>query len=125
MTYLELYKLFTPSTAENFPKDVCTIQNAREPDVYDSKEKYLCLIIDTRFKHDYRVTAMCPYICKTDGKTEFGWVDCLFQCPHTNLENSVRLENEVVVGFKKFSESDRADSEWDGFVQSVENQYEN
>lgn len=124
MTYTDLYKIFIPSTKENFPELECTIQNEREPEVYDSDKKYLCLIIDARFKHDYRVTLMNPYICKYDGKIEYGWVDCSFKQPHTNIENSVRLENEVVVGFREFVESKKDDKLWEDFIRSVNNQYE-
>lgn len=124
MTYTDIYKLFTPSTKENFPESDCTIQDDREPDVYNSDKKYLCLIVDSRFQHDYRVTLMTPYICKYDGKNEYGWIDCLFRQPHTNVENSVRLENEIVVGFQEFAESNESDELWEQWIQSVENQWE-
>ena len=49
MVYTDLYKMFKQPTKENFPESECTIQNEREPEVFDSNKKYLRLIIDTRF----------------------------------------------------------------------------
>lgn len=121
ISYIELYKLFKQSTKENFPESECTMQDERDSEVYNSDKKYLCLIIDDRFKHDYRITLMTPYICKHDGKVEYGWVDCLFQQPHTNIENSVRLEHEIVVGFQEFLESDEANRLFEYYVQCVNN----
>ena len=67
---------------------------------------------------------MTPYICKTNDNVEYGWIDCLFKQPHTNIENSVRLENETVIGFAEFEETDEDKKLWNTWLDSIESQYE-
>lgn len=123
MTYKDILKQFIEPTIENFPIKTCTIQNTREPTVFDSDTPFLCLVIDRRFKNDWRLVVLYPYICKeSDTVTTFGWVD-----KHGNIVgniyNSTQLWDEFVVGFQPYENTNDLDL-YEIFLQKIEEQYE-
>ena len=102
MTFNDIYNQFIKSTKDNFPVNVCTKRNKREPDVFDSNVPYLCLVIDKRFDNYWSLVVLYPYICKeSETTTTFGWVDRDGNV-YGNIENSVRLWSDFVVGFTEY-----------------------
>lgn len=123
MTYRDILKQFIEPTIENFPIKTCTIQNTREPTVFDSDTPFLCLVIDQRFKNDWRLVVLYPYICKeSDTVTTFGWVSKNGEI-FGNINNSTQLWDDFVVGFQKYDKSNYHDL-WESFLQKIEEQYE-
>ena len=96
----ENFDNFIYSSKENFPKDVCTIQNKCEPKVFDSNKIYQVLYIDIRFPSDKNIKYAKPYIFKEDGgKVSFGWESTSSSEIFGNVENSCQFYDEFVVGF--------------------------
>ena len=124
MTFNDIYNQFIKSTKENFPVDVCIKQNERESNVFDSNVPYLCLVIDKRFDNYWTLAVLYPYICKeSDNITTFGWVDRNGNI-YCNIENSTRLWDEFVVGFREYKEDGFYKQLWDEFIGKIEEQYE-
>lgn len=123
MKFNDIYNQFTKSTKENFPVDSCVIQNENETNVYDSDTPYLCLLIDKRFNNCWHLLVLYPYICKeSETKTTFGWTDNNMN--YSNIENSVRLWNAFVVGFREYKEDESYKHLWEEFIGKIEEQYE-
>lgn len=60
--------------AVKFPEAECVHRNSREPEIYDSTQAYLCLVVDSRFKHEGRLSVLRPYMCVSKGgETLYGW----------------------------------------------------
>lgn len=96
----ENFDNFIYSSKYNFPKDECIIQNAREPDVFESEKVYLVLWIDIRFKNDKNITYAKPYIWRDEnGKFAFGWTALSSSMVFGNVENSCQFYDEFVIGF--------------------------
>lgn len=123
MTFKEIYENFTPSSKENFPAIDCTVKNNRNKKVFDSCTPYLCLIIDNRFKDYWEIAVLYPYIYKESKElTTFGWVDKDGNVKG-NIENSVQLFDDFVVGFQKYDDSGY-EQLWYSFMKKIELQYE-
>lgn len=124
MTFNDIYNQFVKSTKDNFPVNVCTKRNKREPDVFDSNVPYLCLVIDKRFDNYWSLVVLYPYICKeSETTTTFGWVDRDGNV-YGNIENSVRLWSDFVVGFTEYKEGKSYKRLWDEFINKIEEQYD-
>ena len=124
MTFNDIYNQFIKSTKENFPVDVCTKQNERESNVFDSNVPYLCLVIDKRFDNYWNLNILYPYIYKeSEAVTTFGWVDRNGNI-FCNIENSTQLWDEFVVGFREYKEDVFYKQLWDEFINKIEEQYE-
>lgn len=96
----ENFDNFIYSSEENFPKDECIAQNARESDVFESERIYLVLWIDIRFPEDKNITYAKPYIWRDEnGKAAFGWTALNSSMVFGNVENSCQFYDEFVVGF--------------------------
>ena len=96
----ENFDNFIYSSEDNFPKDECILQNAREPDVFESDKVYLVLWIDIRFNNDKQITYAKPYIYKDEsGEAYFGWTALSSNMVLGNVENSCQFYDEFVVGF--------------------------
>ena len=125
MTLCDVFNQFTYASKINFPIKECVYQDRIEPHVFIADTKYLCLVIDRRFKHEIRILVMYPYIFKEDDGVRYGWCDWATEQPFGNIENSVILWNEFVVGFTEYREIEQEDKLWDYFIQSINAQYEN
>jgi hypothetical protein len=89
-----------------FPEDLCTIQNSREPDVFDSIQKFECVIHTDKWG-TLAIRELFPYIWKNNGIDEditdpvcYGWVDKsgnLFD----HFEKQIHLDDALVVGWRK------------------------
>lgn len=66
--------MFDDFERERFPKHSCTIQNAREKEVMDSAETYLCIIVDVRWPNQARLEYLRPYTAQDGDDLLFGWV---------------------------------------------------
>lgn len=97
---IETFRDFIYPDIDFFPEEDCTVQNERESDVFESPNEYLVLYIDTRFPKEKCITYARPYIYKEeDGSKTYGWIANNSQLILSNIENSCRLEHEVVIGF--------------------------
>ena len=126
MTFEDIYAQFIKSTKENFPVDVCTKQNKRESNVFDSNVPYLCLVIDKRFDNYWNLIILYPYICKeSETVTTFGWIDRNGNI-FCNIENSTQLWDEFVVGFREYKEDGYGFYKqfWDEFINKIDEQYD-
>ena len=64
------------------------------------------------------------YITKeSETTTTFGWVDRDGNV-YGNIENSVRLWSDFVVGFTEYKEDKSYKRLWDGFINKIEEQYD-
>lgn len=125
MTFYDIYSQFIKSTKENFPVEDCTKKNSNEPNIFDSYISYLCLVIDKRFNNYWNLIVLYPYICKeSETVTTFGWVDRSGNV-YCNIENSVQLWDEFVVGFRKYEENETYKQLWNEFIRKIDDQYDN
>lgn len=103
---MEMFKDFERYT---FPEWDCTIQNKREPEIFDSESIYLCVIVDDRFKH-FHVDCLRPYMCfGSDGTKYYGWAQVYSDGWIDHCERSVHDDHERVVAWHKASEYDIRD----------------
>lgn len=122
MTFENIFNQFIKPTIENFPIDVCVIQNKRESNVFDSDTPFLCLVIDKRFDYYWQIVILYPYIYKeSDTKTTFGWVDRSGNI-YCNINNSTQLWDEFVIGFQKYEENGYKEMR-NSFLDQIEEQY--
>ena len=94
--------MFDDFTTYPFPAEDCTRPNEREPEVRDSDVAYLCVLVDSRFKHEARLKVLYPYTCPdTDDKELilYGWTDGSNVYDHK--ERSIHEDRERVVAWKK------------------------
>lgn len=121
------FESFTYSSKENFPMKECIIQNAREPNVFESDNIYQILYIDIRFSNCKMVTYAKPYICYDENKdVTFGWISDRTSEIFGNVENSCQFWDEFVIGFIRINEEDMHDDEklFDSYKSTIESQYE-
>ena len=124
MTFEEIYNKFTKSTQENFPVWDCDKQDKNEQNVFCSENPYICLIVDKDFKHSWSIRVLYPYICKEhETRITYGWFD-EYGNVFCNIENSTLLRDEFVIGFKEYYEYEDFNKLWDGFIESIEKQWE-
>ena len=95
--------MFDDFETEKFPKESCTIQNAREKEVKDSPEGevYLCVVVDKRFPNQCRLEHLRPYTAKNGRKLLFGWAQIDFDGFVDHITNSVHQDDQRVVAWKK------------------------
>ena len=88
----------------------------RESNVFDSKDIYMVLWIDTRL----------PYICKEKEKTSFGWVSKDGGMVLGNVENSCQFYYEFVIGFIKVNDEymDNDEKLFDEYVTRIKDDKE-
>lgn len=82
---------------EHFPAGLCTIPNEREPEVMDSRAKFLCVLVDARFPSECRLRVLTPYTCPSiedPGKLLYGWTDS--QNVYDHRERSIHDDSETV-----------------------------
>jgi hypothetical protein len=90
-----------------FPEELCTIQNEREPNVYDSEVQYICMVCMDQSMVPYNVTSSCsfrilkPYIAYPsengdDNVIYYGWIDDggVF---YDHIDHDIHNDNERVV----------------------------
>lgn len=86
-----------------FPEESCSIQNAREKDILDSVDVYLCIIVDKRWPTQCRLEHLHPYTAKDldSEKRLFGWVRIDFDGYVDHITNPIHFDDERVVAWKK------------------------
>ncbi len=91
---------------KEFPEDLCVIQNSREPEVFDSDQKFECVTYNNKWKTIW-VRELFPYIWKNNGINEditdpicYGWVDESTNI-YDHFEKQINYDDEVVVGWRK------------------------
>jgi hypothetical protein len=88
-----------------FPVDLCTIQNTREPEVFDSDPRvsYLCVLMDKRWPDRLELLTLRPYTAKDPETKEilYGWTDGDAVFDH--YERSIHRDDRRVVAWRKFS----------------------
>lgn len=89
---------------KDFPADLCTIPNEREPEVLDSKETFLCLLEDPQFEKQAYLRVLMPYTCVDPDTKEvlYGWTDGRNVFDH--FEKSIHGDREVVTAWTPFTE---------------------
>lgn len=94
--------MFDDFERAKFPKESCTIQNAREKGVKDSAETYLCVIVDKRWPNQCRLEHLRPYTARdVDGNLYFGWSRIDFDGWIDHITAAVHGDPERVVAWKK------------------------
>ena len=94
---------FIYSSKDNFPSESCIIHVEGAKDIFDSKDIYMVLWIDVRFKNEKNITYAKPYIRKEEGKSYFGWIS-LDGNSMGNVENTSAYYGEYVIGFIKVND---------------------
>lgn len=79
-----------------FPEKECSIQDEREEYIFNGKKQYWVLLKDNRFKNEYIIKKLYPYICIWEGKTLYGWTDG--QNIFDNKEKSINNDHLQVIG---------------------------
>lgn len=115
-----------------FPIEECTLQDEDDCAVYESNEKYLCLIVDKRFDNELILKVMKPYIwvgkdssdkqLKKDYKDfiGYGWIDVINSYFVDNFENPIKEYGDYVIGFVKY-EDENDKSIWE-LVNNIDNE---
>jgi len=93
--------MFNDFETEKFPKESCTVPNAREKDVKDSVEVYLCVVVDKRWPTQCRLERLRPYTAKDGRKTVFGWARVDFDGWVDHVSTPIHYDFERVVAWKK------------------------
>lgn len=90
----------------HFPEDLCTIQNTRESDVFDSAQKFECVIYHKEWDQVW-IKELSPYIWKNNGIdseiTEpicYGWVDQSGNL-YDHFEKNIHDDDSIVVGWRE------------------------
>lgn len=106
-----------------FPVEKCTEKDKKEKGIYNSNNKYLCLILDKRFTEDMTLKIMNPYIWIGDeskhkefkGLTGWGWSNINKSNHIDNFENPVHgyIWDEFVVGFVPYDNGNEDLKIWD------------
>jgi hypothetical protein len=96
--------LLTTFERTAFPESECTVQNAREPEVYDAPAKFCCALYDERVKNALELKILSPYVCRTTDDddqpvTLYGWTDGYNVYDHS--ERSVHGDYLVVTAWKR------------------------
>ena len=85
-----------------FPEHICTVSNAREPEVMDSSDDayHVVILVDRRFPVCGRIAKMKPYTARDEnGSILYGWVDA-----HGNFsdhgERYLHDDHQKVVAWK-------------------------
>lgn len=97
--------MFEEYETSKFPVESCTVPNEREPEVRDSTETFLCVLVDPRFPSECSLRVLRPYTCPSldDPQiTLYGWVDQKGQNTYDHFENSIHGDRERVVAWKPF-----------------------
>jgi hypothetical protein len=118
---------FTYSSAENFPKAECIIQDEREHDVFNADTVYQILYINIQFPKEKMITYAKPYVWKDEnGASRFGWVSEYTSEVFGNVENSCQFYDEFVVGFVKVNEdAQKKDKElFEHYKKLIDDQYD-
>lgn len=89
---------FTDFETSSFPADSCTIQNSREPDVFESDEVYVCLV---RRDEECRLEHMRPCMAKEGHKLAFGWLSVESGRPPMPQDTQIWVDSSQVVAWKK------------------------
>lgn len=97
----EFINSFIKSTKEVFPVLEC-VNKTEEEGVYESQNYYLCLLIDRRFKGEFYVKILRPYIWKSENECSYAWLDRSGNF-YDNYDNPIHMDDEVVVGFKSIN----------------------
>ena len=97
---------FTDAKKDNFPVNKCIVATG-EDGVYECSDYYLCLLIDTRFKGEFEVKILRPYIWRNEdnSKNGFAWIDDDGNF-YDNYDNPIHMDYLVVVGFNALSYND-------------------
>jgi len=84
---------------EKFPENECTVQNKKDPEVFDAKTTYLCILPDNHTNSAY-LRLLHPYINKFEGEVLYGWTD-----DHGNIydhkEKTIHDDDIKVESWKK------------------------
>ena len=79
MNLSSLFPGFCHLAVHSFPEHLCTVPNAREPEVTDSPDDayHVVVLVDCRFSVHGRIAKMKPYTARDDedGSLLYGWVD--------------------------------------------------
>ena len=79
MNLSSLFPGFCHLGVHSFPEHLCTVPNAREPEVTDSPDDayHVVVLVDCRFSVHGRIAKMKPYTARDDedGSLLYGWVD--------------------------------------------------
>lgn len=87
---------------QTFPSGSCTRQNAREPEVFDSEESYLCLVVDVRWPAEGHLRVLHPYTARDPETREllFGWTDGQNYVDH--IERSIHEDHARVYAWVRW-----------------------
>jgi hypothetical protein len=81
---------------EHFPVESCIVQDAREPELFNSNKVFVCLIVDRRFDDIARLALANPY---TYRGSMLGWAATDGSEIFSHKDNSVAInDDEVVIG---------------------------
>lgn len=122
------FKNFIYSSADNFPKDECVIQNERESDVFESDRFYQVLYINLKWPNDRFLDIARPYIFYDEnGDISFGWIAMHSSEVFGNVENTCQFYDEFVVGFIPVSENEMEEDRklFEKYKKILDKQYEN
>ncbi len=98
--------IFKGFETKKFPAELCTIQNEREPDVWDSSVPFVCVIVDERFESDCRVAIAKPYLAKDIGSDDMlpGWVSIQFDDWTDHRNDPIHGDYMRVVAWKRLED---------------------
>jgi hypothetical protein len=88
----ELVSLFV----DRFPESDCTIQDSREPEIFNGATAYWVLMKDKRFENEFTVKKLFPYIYRGADELLYGWTD--WQNVFDNAENPIHYDDWQVIG---------------------------
>jgi len=91
----ELISLFI----DGFPESDCTIQDDREPEIFNGNTAYWVLMKDKRFENEFTVMKLSPYVYRGDDELLYGWTDG--QNVYDNAENPIHCDDRQVIGIHK------------------------
>jgi len=96
--------MFTDFETKVFPESLCTLTNAREPEVKDCPQRFLCVLVDERFPEECHLQTLHPYTCPDieDGSILYGWTDGNNVYDH--FERDIHQDHQRVVAWKLVEE---------------------
>lgn len=119
-----IINLFVKSTKDKFPVSECTIKT-NEEGILESDKYYLCLLIDRRFKSEFVIKTLRPYIWEGEDDKGYAWLDKDGNF-YDNFDMPIHMDNEVVVGFRPMDYNDEMkkfiDNYWNE-IGEVEDSY--
>lgn len=95
-----------------FPVELCTFQNLREPEVFDSQTEFLCVVVDCRWPDRATILPLKPYVAKDPetGTLLYGWTDGDAFFDH--FERAVHEDNARVVAWRSYEQVKFGPSSW-------------